>query len=37
MEIKEHYFELLDLLSDLFVHIFKELETKFTKKLDIIR
>lgn len=31
MEIKEHYFELLDVMADLFVHIFKGLETKFAK------
>lgn len=37
MEIKEHYFELLDLMSDLFVHIFNGLETRFAKELDAIR
>jgi len=37
MEIKEHYFELLDLMSDLFVHIFNGLETRFGKELDAIR
>ena len=37
MEIKEHYFELLDLMSDLFVHIFNGLETRFGKELDAVR
>lgn len=31
MEIKEHYMELLDLMGDLFVHIFKGLESKCAK------
>lgn len=29
MTIKEHYFELLDFMGDLFVHIFKGLDSKF--------
>jgi aspartyl-tRNA synthetase len=33
MEFKEHYFEILDLLSDLFVHIFQGLEERFAKEL----
>lgn len=37
MEIKEHYFELLDLMSDLFVHIFNGLETRFAKELAAIK
>lgn len=37
MEIKEHYFELLDLMSDLFVHIFNGLESRFGKELNAIK
>lgn len=33
MEFKEHYFEILDLLSDLFVYIFQGLEERFAKEL----
>lgn len=36
MEIKEDYMELLDLMSNLFVHIFKGLETKFKKEIEAI-
>jgi aspartyl-tRNA synthetase len=36
MEIKEHYFELLDLMADLFVSIFKGLETRWAKELEAI-
>jgi aspartyl-tRNA synthetase len=36
MEIKDHYFEVLDVLSDLFIYIFKGLETRFAKELAVI-
>lgn len=36
MEIKEHYFELLDCMGDLFVSIFKGLETRYAKELVAI-
>lgn len=36
MEFKEHYFEILDLLSDLFVHIFQGLEQRFAKELGAV-
>lgn len=36
MEIKEHYFELLDTMGDLFVSIFKGLETRYAKELAAI-
>jgi len=37
MVIKEHYMELLDLMSDLFVFIFTELNNRYAKELEIIR
>ena len=37
MVFKEHYFEILDLLADLFVHIFQGLEQRFGRELDIVR
>jgi len=37
MTIKEHYFEVLDMLADLLVHIFNGLETKYKKELDMIK
>jgi len=36
MQIKEHYFEILDIVGNVFNHIFKGLETKFAKELEII-
>lgn len=36
MCFNEHYFEILDLLADLFVHIFQGLENKFHKELAIV-
>lgn len=36
MEIKENYMELLDVMSNLFVHIFKGLESRFAKELAAI-
>jgi len=37
MTIKEHYFEVLDMLADLLVHIFKGLETRYKQELDVIK
>lgn len=36
MVFHQHYFEILDLLSDLFVHIFQGLENKYGKELAIV-
>lgn len=36
MVFKEHYFEVLDMLADMLVHIFKGLETKFAKELAVV-
>ena len=36
MEIKEHYFEVLDVFSDLFIYIFDHLNAEFAKELEII-
>ena len=36
MTIKEHYFELLDIMGELFFFIFKGLETRFNKELTAI-
>lgn len=36
MEIKDHYFEVLDVLSDLFVYICKGLEEKYAKELAVV-
>ena len=37
MTIKEHYFEVLDLLADLLVHIFTGLEERHKKDLEVIK
>lgn len=37
MTIKEHYFEVLDMLGDLLVHIFNGLETRYKAELDVIK
>jgi aspartyl/asparaginyl-tRNA synthetase len=37
MTIKEHYFEVLDLLADLLVHIFKGLEERHRPELEAVR
>jgi len=37
MVFKEHYFEILDLLAGLFVHIFQGLEERFGKELQSVR
>lgn len=37
MQFKEHYFEILDLLANMFVHIFNGLEAKFAKELAVVQ
>lgn len=37
MEIKENYMELLDLMADLFVHIFNGIEKTYAKELEAIK
>lgn len=37
MTIKEHYFEVLDLLSNLLVFLFQGLEKEYKKELDVIK
>lgn len=37
MTITEHYFEVLDMLGNMFVYIFKNLESRFKKELDTIK
>lgn len=37
MTIKEHYFEVLDVLGNMFVYIFENLEKRFRKELDTIK
>ena len=36
MEIKQHYFEVLDVIGNLFNHMFKGLETRYAKELAVI-
>jgi aspartyl/asparaginyl-tRNA synthetase len=36
MEFNEHYFEILDILSDLFIYIFKGLEERYPKELATV-
>ena len=36
MEIKEHYFEVLDILGELFYYIFNGLKERYSKELEII-
>mmetsp|Transcript_23318 Transcript_23318/g.17748 ORF Transcript_23318/g.17748 Transcript_23318/m.17748 type:complete len:107 (+) Transcript_23318:201-521(+) len=36
MEIKQHYFEVLDVMASMFVHIFKGLATRYAKELSIV-
>ena len=33
MTIKEHYFEVLDVLADMFVFMFKEIENRYASEL----
>ena len=37
MTIKEHYFEVLDVLGDMFVYIFNGLETRYKEELETIK
>lgn len=37
MTIKEHYFEVLDMLADLLVHIFNGLEKRYAKELEVVK
>lgn len=37
MTIKEHYFEVLDVLSELLIHIFNGLQTRYKTELDVIK
>ena len=36
MEIKQHYFEVLDIIGNLFNHIFRGLETRYAKELGAV-
>jgi len=36
MTIQEHYFEVLDLLGDMFVYIFENIESRFKAELEVI-
>lgn len=37
MQIQEHYFEVLDLLADMFVYIFNGLEMRYAKELKTVK
>lgn len=37
MEIIEHYDELMDLLGEMFLFIFENLESRFAKELDCVQ
>lgn len=37
MVIKEHYFEVLDVLGGMFAYIFNGLETRFKKELNVVK
>jgi aspartyl-tRNA synthetase len=37
MTIKEHYFEVLDMLADLLVYIFSGVEQRYAKELEVIK
>lgn len=37
MQINEHYHEVLDVLGDLFVHIFEGIESRYPRELEAIR
>lgn len=37
MNIKEHYFEVLDMLANLLVFLFNGLETRYKTELDIVK
>jgi len=36
MTIKEHYFEVLDMLAELLAFIFKGIEERYAKELEVI-
>lgn len=36
MVFNNHYFEVLDMLADMLVHIFTGLEQKFSKELGVV-
>ena len=36
MVINEHYFEVLDMLSDMFIYIFKGLHARYSKELKVV-
>ena len=36
MVFKQHYFEILDVLANMFVHIFKGLSTRYAKELAVV-
>ena len=37
MTIKEHYFEVLDMLADMLVHLFEGIQKNYAKELEVIR
>ena len=37
MTIKEHYFEVLEMLADLLVYIFNGLEKRYAKELEVVK
>lgn len=37
MNIKEHYYEVLDMLGDLMAHLFKGIASNYKKELDVIK
>ena len=36
MEIKEHYFEVLDVIGELFYHIFEGLDKNYKKEIETV-
>jgi len=36
MEFKDHYFEVLDMLGEMLVYLFKNLKSRFGRELDVI-
>jgi aspartyl-tRNA synthetase len=37
MNIKEHYFEVLDVLGELMVHLFQGIEQNYKKEIEVIK
>ncbi len=37
MEIKEHYSEVLDVIGNVFTHIFKNLKEKYAKEIEVVK